>query len=496
MTTTPYDLLIIGGGINGCAIAREASLLGLTVLLVERDDLAAHTSSASTKLIHGGLRYLEYYEFKLVAEALRERERLVKAAPHIIHPLRFVLPQENAVRPWWMVRLGLYLYDFLGGKMTLARSRGLRTGDTAYVAPLKGGSKGFVYSDAFVDDARLTVLNAIDAAANGAEILVGTAVESARRADELWHVALSDGREVTARAMVNAAGPWVHQMLGKLGVNAASGVRLVKGSHIVVPKLFEGVHAYILQQPDRRIVFAIPYQGDFTEIGTTDIPVDAPEDARIDDAEITYLCEAVNLHFKRQITPADVTSTWSGVRPLYDDGASEAKAVTRDYVLELDTNGPVLLSIFGGKITTARHLAEEALEKLARPMGFVAHPVTRTRIFPGGAIADFATYLGHVRATWPFLGDARSERMAHAYGSMLGEMLAAVQSAADLGADLGGGLSEIEARWLHDREWARAPDDALMRRSKLGLHLSPAERDAFAERWKALFSSASRQNAL
>uniref|UniRef100_UPI0035CC0E23 glycerol-3-phosphate dehydrogenase n=1 Tax=uncultured Sphingomonas sp. TaxID=158754 RepID=UPI0035CC0E23 len=496
MTTTPYDLLIIGGGINGCAIAREASLLGLTVLLVERDDLAAHTSSASTKLIHGGLRYLEYYEFKLVAEALRERERLVKAAPHIIHPLRFVLPQENAVRPWWMVRLGLYLYDFLGGKMTLARSRGLRTGDTAYVTPLKGGSKGFVYSDAFVDDARLTVLNAIDAAANGAEILVGTAVESARREDGMWHVALSDGREVTARAMVNAAGPWVHQMLGKLGVNAASGVRLVKGSHIVVPKLFDGEHAYILQQPDRRIVFAIPYQGAFTEIGTTDIPVDAPEDARIDDAEIAYLCEAVNLHFKRQITPADVTSTWSGVRPLYDDGASEAKAVTRDYVLELDTNGPVLLSIFGGKITTARHLAEEALEKLARPMGFAAHPVTRTRIFPGGAIADFATYLGQVRATWPFLGDARSERMAHAYGSMLGEMLAAVQSAADLGADLGGGLTEIEVRWLHDREWARAPDDVLMRRSKLGLHLSPAERDAFAERWNALFSSASRQNAL
>ncbi|MET3760442.1 glycerol-3-phosphate dehydrogenase [Sphingomonas sp. UYEF23] len=496
MTPSPYDLLIVGGGINGCAIAREASLLGLSVLLVERDDLAAHTSSASTKLIHGGLRYLEYYEFKLVAEALRERERLVKAAPHIIHPMRFVLPQTNAVRPWWMVRLGLYLYDFLGGKMTLARSRGLRKTDTAYLAPLKGAATGFVYSDAFVDDARLTVLNAIDAAANGADVRVGTAVESARREDGLWQAALSDGSTVSARAMVNAAGPWVHQMLGKLGVNAASGVRLVKGSHIVVPKLFEGTHSYILQQPDRRIVFAIPYQGEFTEIGTTDIPVDAPEDAQIDDAEIAYLCDAVNLHFSKQITPADVTSTWSGVRPLYDDGASEAKAVTRDYVLELDTNGPPLLSIFGGKITTARHLAEEAMEKLATPMGFTAHPVTRARVFPGGAIADFETFLASVRATWPFLGDARAERMAHAYGAMLAEMLADVTSADELGPDLGGGLTEVEARWLHDREWARTPDDVLKRRSKLGLHLSDAAQARFAEHWDELFSAAVQQGAL
>lgn len=496
MTPSPYDLLIVGGGINGCAIAREASLLGLSVLLVERDDLAAHTSSASTKLIHGGLRYLEYYEFKLVAEALRERERLVKAAPHIIHPMRFVLPQTNAVRPWWMVRLGLYLYDFLGGKMTLARSRGLRKTDTAYLAPLKGAATGFVYSDAFVDDARLTVLNAIDAAANGADVRVGTAVESARREDGLWQAALSDGSTVSARAMVNAAGPWVHQMLGKLGVNAASGVRLVKGSHIVVPKLFEGTHSYILQQPDRRIVFAIPYQGEFTEIGTTDIPVDAPEDAKIDDAEIAYLCDAVNLHFSKQITPADVTSTWSGVRPLYDDGASEAKAVTRDYVLELDTNGPPLLSIFGGKITTARHLAEEAMEKLAMPMGFTAHPVTRARVFPGGAIADFDTFLASVRATWPFLGDARAERMAHAYGAMLAELLAEVTSADELGLDLGGGLTEVEARWLHDREWARTPDDVLKRRSKLGLHLSDAAQARFAEHWDRLFSAAVQQGAL
>ena len=484
-----HDLLIIGGGINGCAIAREASLHGLKILLVERDDIAAHTSSASTKLIHGGLRYLEYYEFKLVAEALRERERLVHAAPHIIAPLRFVLPQENAVRPWWMVRLGLVLYDLLGGKMTLPRSRGLRASDTAYSAPLKGGKSGFVYSDASVDDSRLTVLNAVDAAANGAEIAVGVALESARRDGEVWRAQLSDGREISARAIVNAAGPWVHRMLDDLGVSAKSGVRLVKGSHILVPKLYEGDHAYILQLADRRIIFAIPYQGEFTEIGTTDIPVEKPEDAVISEDEISYLCDAVNSHFIRQISPADVTSSWSGVRPLYDDGASEAKAVTRDYVLELDTKGPALLSIFGGKITTARHLAEEAMEKLAGPMGFAKQSVTRARVFPGGAIPDFALFLAEVRKTWPFLGEARSARMAHAYGSMLAEMLAGVTDEAGMGTDLGGGLTEIEARWMRTREWARTAEDALMRRSKLGLHLNAEARAAFAERWAALDSS-------
>ncbi len=485
MTAVTYDLLIIGGGINGCAIAREASLLGLNILLVERDDLAAHTSSASTKLIHGGLRYLEYYEFKLVAEALRERERLVHAAPHIIRPLTFVLPQENSLRPWWMLRIGLYLYDFLGGKMSLARSRGLRRSDTAYTAPLKGGSSGFVYSDAQVDDSRLTVLNAIDARDNGAEIITGTALESARREGGLWRANLSDGRTIEARAMVNAAGPWVHLLLERLGVNAKSNVRLVKGSHIVVPKLYEGDHAYILQLPDRRIIFAIPWQGQ-TEIGTTDIPVDAPEDAQIDAGEISYLCDAINTHFIRQVSPADVTATWSGVRPLYDDGASEAKAVTRDYVLELDTSGPPLLSVFGGKITTARHLAEEAMGKLGPAIGVQPHQVTRMRVFPGGAIANFDHFLAQVRLTWPFLGDARSARMAHAYGSMLGDMLHGVKDEAGMGNDLGGGLTEIEARWMRDREWARSAADALDRRSKVGLTLTAGQRAAFEQAWSAL----------
>ncbi|OYY72456.1 glycerol-3-phosphate dehydrogenase [Sphingomonas sp. 28-63-12] len=478
-----YDLLIIGGGINGAAIAREAALNGLSVLLVEKGDLAGATSSASTGLIHGGLRYLEYYEFKLVAEALRERERLIHAAPHIIRPMLFVLPHENAVRPWWLVRAGLYLYDFLGGRMSLPRSRGLRKTDTAFTAPLKGGNKGFVYSDAQVDDARLTVLNAVDAAANGAEIAVRTELLSARREGQLWRATLGDGREVAARALVNAAGPWVHQMLGKLGVNAASGVRLIKGSHIVVPRLYAGDHAYMLQQPDGRIVFAIPYQRDFTEIGTTDVPVDRPEDAVIDADEIAYLCEAANRHFVKQISPTDVTSTWSGVRPLYDDGASEAKAVTRDYVLELDTNGAPLLSIFGGKITTARHLAEEAMGKLAGPMGVTVSPRTRTRVFPGGAIADFTTFVAHAGATWPFLGEARLNRMARSYGTLLTAMLDGVADKAAMGADLGGGLTEIEARWMHDREWARTADDALMRRSKIGLHLTATERATFASWW-------------
>ncbi|MES2097126.1 MAG: glycerol-3-phosphate dehydrogenase [Pseudomonadota bacterium] len=482
---TPYDMLIVGGGINGCAIAREASLLGQKVLLVERDDLAAHTSSASTKLIHGGLRYLEYYDFRLVAEALRERERLVKAAPHIIRPLRFVLPQENSVRPWWMIRIGLYLYDFLGGTMSLPRSRGLKKSDRAYIEPLKGGDSGFVYSDAQVDDSRLTLLNAVDARDNGAEIVTGVSLDSARRDGGLWRATLSDGREVEARALVNAAGPWVHLLLEKLGINGKSNVRLVKGSHIVVPKLYEGDHAYILQLPDRRIIFAIPWQGQ-TEIGTTDIPVDAPEDAVISADEIAYLCDAVNQHFVKQIGPADVTFSWSGVRPLYDDGASEAKAVTRDYVLELDTNGPPLLSVFGGKITTGRHLAEEAMGKLGDPLGVKARPITRTRVFPGGAIGDFDRYLAQVRTTWPFLGDARSQRMAHAYGSMLAEMLGGVADEASMGADLGGGLTEVEAHWMRDREWARTADDALDRRSKVGLTLTPGQRTSFAVAWDSL----------
>lgn len=370
-----HDLLIVGGGINGCAIAREAALHGLGVLLVERDTLAAHTSSASTKLIHGGLRYLEYRDFALVREALQERERLIRAAPHLIRPLRFVLPHVDALRPAWLVRAGLWLYDTIGGRSSLPPARWLRADDAAYLAPLAPGTKGFVYSDGFTDDAALTRAFAADAQANGAAIREHVALLSARRAGDVWQAELSDG-PVTARILVNAAGPWVAELFGRVGVTAQAGVRLVKGSHIVVPRLYDGDHAYMLQQPDRRIVFAIPWHGD-TAIGTTDIPVDDPADATIDAAEVAYLCEAANRHFTRRIAPADVIGDWSGVRPLYDDGASEARAVTRDYVLELDREGPPLLSIFGGKITTARRLAEDALAKLGW-----RDPVSRERALP------------------------------------------------------------------------------------------------------------------
>lgn len=463
-----YDLLIIGGGINGTAIAREAALNGLSVLLVEKDDLAAHTSSASTKLIHGGLRYLEYYEFKLVREALKERERLLRSAPHLIYPMHFVLPHENVVRPWWLVRLGLLLYDTIGGRITLPRSRALKTSDTAYLTPLKRPGKGFVYSDAWVDDARLVVLNALDAARHGAEIATRTALTSARREGDVWSAVLSDGRTVTANALVNAAGPWVAEALALTGANARSGVRLIKGSHIVVPKIFDGDQAYMLQQPDKRIVFAIAYTNDTTLIGTTDVPVEKPEDAKISGDEIDYLCAAVNRYFKRQVGAGDVVRTYSGVRPLYDDGASEAKAVTRDYVLELDENGPLLLSVFGGKITTARHLAEEALGKLGH-----ASTASRDARFPGGDLRDFDGFLAEVRRTYPFLGEAQSHRMGRAYGTMIFDMIG---TADDTGEDFGGGLSSREVDWMVGHEWATTVDDVIWRRSKTGLAMDDAQK--------------------
>jgi glycerol-3-phosphate dehydrogenase len=366
------DLLIAGGGINGCAIAREASLLGLSVLLVEKDDLAAHTSSASSKLIHGGLRYLETYEFRLVREALQERERMLAAAPHLIHPMPFVLPHSNSVRPRWMVRAGLYLYDLLGLGSSLPRSRALRRDDPR-LAPIARNVGGFLYWDAQVDDAALVRANAADAVANGAMVETGIAVTGAQRSGTGWTVSLSDGRSVDARAIVNATGPWVKAFLDTIRIRTDSGLRLIKGSHIIV--------AYILQQPDRRVVFATPWRGG-TMIGTTDVPVERPEDAGITPAEIDYLCAAANRYFRHQIAPANVTATWSGIRALYDDGRDEARTITRDYVLELDTKGAPILSVFGGKITTARALAEHAMKKLAPALGFTAQPVTRDRPLP------------------------------------------------------------------------------------------------------------------
>lgn len=483
-----YDLLVIGGGINGCAIAREAALLGLKVLLVERDDLASHTSSASTKLIHGGLRYLEQFEFRLVREALAERERMLAAAPHLVTPLAFVLPHAHSVRPWWMVRLGLWIYDALSGRSSLPRSRGLRTGDAGYRAPLAQADRGFVYWDAFVDDARLTVLNALDAAEHGAEIATRTAFEGAEPHAGRWRARLSGGRTVEARAIVAAAGGWTTEALSRIGIAARGRLRLVRGSHIVVPALFEGEHAYILQQPDRRIVFAIPYPGG-TMIGTTDVPVERPDDAAISAEETAYLCEAANRYFRRRTAPAEVIGTWSGIRALYDDGAGAAAEVTRDYVLELHEAPSPALGVFGGKITTARALAEDAMTRLAPVLGFDAHPVTRARALPGGMIAGLDTFTAQVAARWPFLAPADIDRMARAYGSRLIALLDGAERIEDMGAELPGGMSEREARFLHDTEWTRTADDALDRRGRLGLTMTGDERAAFTAWWNAAFGA-------
>jgi glycerol-3-phosphate dehydrogenase len=463
-----YDFLIIGGGINGAAIAREAAINGASVLLVDKGDLAGATSSASTKLIHGGLRYLEFYEFKLVREALIEREKLLRAAPHLIYPMRFVLPHENTLRPWPLVRAGLFIYDHLGGRTSLPHSKGLAK-DSPLLTPLKRRMRGFVYSDAWVDDARLVILNALDAQANGAEICPRTELVSARREDGVWRATLGDGRTVTARAIVNAGGPWVEEVSRRLGANARAGARLIRGSHIIMPRLFEGDQAYILQQPDRRIVFAIPYEGGTTLVGTTDVPVEQPTDARISDDETDYLLASVNRYFTRQVAREDIVSTYAGIRSLYDDGASEARQVTRDYVLELDDSGAPLLSVFGGKITTARHLGQVAFAKLAKPLGMAIAATSEGRVFPGGDMARFDDFLADVRRRWPFLGEARSLRMARAYGTMLDKMLANVASPPDLGQDFGAGLSAREVDWLVAREWARTADDILWRRTKLGL---------------------------
>jgi glycerol-3-phosphate dehydrogenase len=465
-----YDLFIIGGGINGTAIAREAALGGWSVMLAERDDLAGHTSSASSKLIHGGLRYLEQYEFKLVREALLERTLLMRAAPHLIEPMQFVLPQAQSSRPWIMVRAGLVLYDLLAGRSPLPWARGLRRSDTAFQSPLQRPGSGFVYSDCKVDDARLTILCAVDAAQHGADIATRTAMASARREGDLWAITLSDGRTIRARAIANAAGPWVSEAIARTGINSAHGIRLIKGSHIVVPQLYEGDHAYLLQQPDKRVVFAVPYHHGTTMVGTTDIAVDAPEDAQIDDVEIAYLCDAANLYFKRTISPADIVNTWSGVRPLYNDGASAAQEVTRDYVLEMDDSGAPILSIFGGKITTARHLAEEAVGKIAKTLGKAHAPATRDKKLPGGDIGQsLADFTRDSIARWPWLGPKRTARMAGSYGSLLPDVIGDADGETAMGTDFGGGLTAREVDWLVTSEWARSADDILWRRTKLGL---------------------------
>ena len=510
-TTSDFDLLVVGGGINGTAIARHAAGDGLSVLLCERDDLASHTSSASTKLIHGGLRYLEHYDFKLVREALIEREVLLQAAPHIIWPMRFVLPYGKAklgrgMRPAWMLRLGLFLYDHLGGRKILPSTTTIRPNDPAIGEVLQEGFElGFEYSDCWVEDSRLVVLNAVDAVARGANIRTRTTVSAIRAVDagvdagvdEGYEAELqdADGRraQVRARAVVNAAGPWVADMLQRTesGVPRTnrSELRLVKGSHIVVPKLYGHDRAYIFQNADNRVVFAIPYERDYTLIGTTDEAYELAEGApEISDGEIGYLCRAASEYFKTAVVPGDIVWTYSGVRPLYDDQASDASSVTRDYVLDLrkTASGAPMLSVYGGKITTSRHLALDAMQTL-HPLlagGRKASNWTRKAVLPGGDIPelDAEAYAAALSARHPGLSPRLILRLVRAYGSDVPGMLdgAPAEDTTSLTPRLPDGLIPAEIRHMVGVEFATQADDILWRRSKLGLHMTAGERAAFA----------------
>ncbi len=481
-----FDIAIIGGGVNGCGIARDAAGRGLKVLLVEKSDLASGTSSASTKLVHGGLRYLEHYEFGLVRESLAEREVLWRLAPHIIRPLRFVLPHHDGLRPALLIRLGLFLYDHLGGRKLLPPSRAIDLASDPAGAPLKQTfRRGFEYSDCWVDDARLVVLNAVDAARRGAAIRTRTAMTGATRANGQWRIDLTDapsGERWAARAriLINAAGPWVAEVAGLVRNEDAASVRLVKGSHIVVPKVFDHDRAYIFQNADGRIVFAIPYEHDYTLIGTTDVDFDGSlANVEIRDDEVEYLCHAASGYFANPVRPGDVAWTYSGVRPLAGGGDAPAHAVTRDYVLELrgEKGQPALLTIFGGKITTYRRLAEEALAKLAPWLGEALPSWTRDQPLPGGdlpvdGVDDLAR---EVEQSCPALDPATAHRVARAYGTGAKDIFADAISVADLGRDFGAGLYEREVLHLAANEWAMTAADIVWRRSKLGLKMTPDE---------------------
>lgn len=482
-----FDIAVIGGGVNGCGIARDAAGRGWRVLLCERDDLGGGTSSASTKLVHGGLRYLEHYEFRLVREALIEREVLLRAAPHIIWPLRFVLPHHGGLRPAWLLRLGLFLYDYLGGRKLLPPTRQLDLRSDPAGKPLTDDfRRGFEYSDCWVEDSRLVALNALDAAERGAEIRVRSRCVDARRDGDGWLVTLeaADGtRETIAAAvLVNAAGPWVEQVLtGAIGANAPARVRLVQGSHIVVPRLFEHDRAYIFQNADGRIVFAIPYERDFTLIGTTDRDWQGePGAVAISPEEIEYLCEAVSGYLKAPVRPEQVVWTYSGVRPLYDDGASKAQEATRDYVLKLDggeAGRAPLLNVFGGKITTYRKLAEAALARLAPSLPQGGRPWTHAAALPGGdfPVSGFEALVARVRQAHPYIAEATARRLCRAYGTRVDRLLERVRSAEDLGEHFGADLTQAEVDYLIRFEWARRAEDVAWRRSKLGLRLGAQE---------------------
>lgn len=475
-TTQPLDLFVIGGGINGAGIANDAAGRGLTVGLCEQGDLAGATSSASSKLIHGGLRYLEHHEFRLVREALREREVLLAKAPHIIWPLRFILPYRPHLRPAWMLRTGLFLYDHLGKRDRLPGSRRIRlTPDLGLAADI---TTGFEYSDCWVDDARLVVLNAIQARDSGADIRVRTRCIGTREVDGQWEVDLEEvdsGRRLTrrCRALVNAAGPWVEQVVRHRARRPSRyGMRLIQGSHLIVPRLNHDERAYILQNSDRRIVFALPYEEDFSLIGTTDRRYQGdPSRVEASEEEIDYLLSVVNAHFRSQLSRDAVIHTFSGVRPLCDDESADPSAMTRDYTLDLDTRGAPLLSVFGGKITTYRKLAEAALAALAPHLPTMGKPWTAETPLPGGDIGDPASYEAQLLTKYPFLDAAQARRFARTYGSLCQTFLDGRDSQSALGLAFGAGLTAAEVDYLVDQEWARSLEDILWRRTKLALHL-------------------------
>ncbi|MCV2879386.1 glycerol-3-phosphate dehydrogenase [Sedimentimonas flavescens] len=511
------DLFIIGGGINGCGIARDAAGRGLSVTLAEMNDLASATSSASTKLFHGGLRYLEYFEFRLVREALIEREVLLKAMPHISWPMRFVLPYHRDMRfesdtptskllglfmPWmkgrrpaWLIRLGLFLYDHLGGRKILPGTTTLELAGAPEGAPLQERfAKAYEYSDCWVEDSRLVVLNARDAAARGARIMTRTKVLSAQFEDGLWCIKTrnsENGEQTThhARMLVNAGGPWVGDIIhSTVHSTSREGIRLVRGSHIVTRRLYDHDKCYFFQGTDGRIIFAIPYENDFTLIGTTDADhPDAAQKPECTPQEQDYLLNFANQYFKRQLTRDDIVWTYSGVRPLYNDGASSATAATRDYTLKVDaSSGGPLLNIFGGKITTYRRLAESALEKIGAQIPVAKGPWTAGVPLPGGdfPVDGVAALTSELRARYPFLTDFWARRLVRAYGTEAAVMLGDAQSAADLGRDFGATLTEKEIAWLMAREFARTAEDVVWRRNKLGLRLSE-EQIAALDGWLA-----------
>ncbi len=492
MSETMFDIFVIGGGVNGCGIARDATGRGLRVGLAEMNDLASATSSASTKLFHGGLRYLEYYKFRLVREALIEREVLLRNMPHISWPMRFVLPLHKDMRPSWLIRLGLFMYDHLGGRKILPGTTTLDLTKDDAGAPLKPFlKKAFEYSDCWVQDSRLVVLNAVDAQARGAEIMTRTKVIAAKRRGDHWEVELDAGGEyrmIRTRVLVNAAGPWVaHIIQDTLKLDTNEGVRLVRGSHIVIRKKFEHDRAYFFQGSDNRIIFAIPYEGDFTLVGTTDH--DQGEDLSkpvCTEEEADYLRGFASEYFKEKINPEDIVWTYSGTRPLYDDHASSATEATRDYVLSLNEDGAPLLSVFGGKITTYRKLAEAAMDKMANHFDGLKEHWTATAALPGGDFAHDGVprLLAALQTDFPFLEPAQAKRLIRTYGTDASKMLGDAKTLTDLGEDFGAGLTAAEVNWLCEHEFAVTAEDILWRRTKLGLHFTPEQAEQL-ESWLA-----------